>query len=190
MAITVESPPIAPDEALALLEISPDHTSTGRRNRALISLLWRLGMRPGEALSVSPGDIDLDERCVRVNGRIVGMDDLAAVEIARWAERREEMGLGSEGPFVSTLRGKPLSQAYVRELLPRPGARVGLAHRVHAMAFRYACAAEMAVEGITTEIIEAQLGVRPQSTVARYLRIPEGDDIIGAIVARPVPGSR
>jgi site-specific recombinase XerD len=100
------------------------------------------------------------------------------------------MDLGSDGPLISTLRAKPLSQAYVRELLPRLAERAGLERRVHAMGLRYACAAEMAGEGIPTEIIEAQLGVRPQSSVARYLPMPDDEDVVAAMVARPAPTAR
>ena len=187
MAITIQNPPVAASEALSLLDTSSDRTSTGRRNRALIALLWRAGLRPGEALSLSAGGIDVDGRWATVADRTVGLDDVAAREAAAWQERREELGLPDDGPFISTLRGKPLSQAYVRELLPRLAERAGLERRVHAMGLRYACAAEIAREGIPTEIIEAQLGVRPQSSVARYLPTPDDSDVIAAMAERPLP---
>lgn len=187
MAVTVQNPPISAAEALALLGASSEQTSTGRRNRALIALLWRAGLRPGEALALTPADVDLDGRSLRVADRMVGLDDLAVVEVGRWVERRAESRLGDDGPFISTLQGKPLSQAYVRELLPRLGARAGLDGRVHAMGLRYACAAEMAGEGVPTEVIESQLGIRPQSSVARYLPIPDDSDVVAAMVARPMP---
>jgi len=187
MAVTVQNPPISATEALALLGTSSEQTSTGRRNRALIALLWRAGLRPGEALALSPGDVDLDRRTFTGGDRVAGLDDLAAAELGGWAQRRDETGLTADGPFISTLQGKPLSQAYVRALLPRFGARAGLERRVHAMELRYACAAEMAGEGIPTEIIEAQLGIRPQSSVARYMPIPDDADVVAAMATRPIP---
>jgi site-specific recombinase XerD len=187
MAITVQSPPVGASEALSLLNTSSDRTSTGRRNRALIVLLWRAGLRPGEALSLTARDIDADGRRATVADRTVGLDDMAAREAAAWQGRREELDLPADGPFISTLRGKPLSQAYVRELLPRLAERAGLERRVHAMGLRYACAAEMAGEGVPTEVIEAQLGVRPQSSVARYLPTPDDSDVVAAMAARAVP---
>lgn len=187
MAVTVQNPPISAAEALALLGVSSDQTSTGRRNRALIALLWRAGLRPGEALSVSPADLDLAAGSLTVADRVVGLDALAVQELSNWLARRAESGLTDDGPLISTLQGKPLSQAYVRELLPRLADRAGLEGRVHAMGLRYACAAEMAGEGIATEIIESQLGIRPQSSVARYLPIPDDADVVAAMAARPMP---
>lgn len=184
MTITVQTPPVSAEEARVLLTASSDRTSTGLRNRALIALLWRVGLRPGEALALATGDINVDEGLLSVADRVAGIDAVAAAEVTAWAERRDELGLDPKGPFISTLRGKPLSQAYVRELLPRLAERAGLSTRVHAMGLRYACAAEMAVEGIPTEIIESQLGIRPQSSVARYLPQPDTEDIVAAMRGR------
>ena len=184
MTITVQTPPVSAEEARVLLTASSDRTSTGLRNRALIALLWRVGLRPGEALALATGDIRLDDGVLTVADRSAGVDGVASSEIAAWQERRGELDLPGDGPFISTLRGKPLSQAYVRELLPRLAERAGLTTRVHAMGLRYACAAEMAVEGIPTEVIEAQLGIRPQSSVARYLPQPDTDEIVAAMRGR------
>lgn len=189
MSVTVQSPPVSPAEALRLLDASSGSTSTGLRNRALIALLWRVGLRPGEALALATSDIDIDGRAVQVADRTAGMDDLSLREVRAWAARRADADLPESGPFISTLRGKPLSQAYVRELLPRLADRAGLSGRVHAMGLRYACAAEMAGEGIPTEIIEFQLGIRPQSSVARYLPTPADEDVIAAMAARPAPAA-
>lgn len=185
MTITVQAPPVSAAEARVLLDASSDRTSTGLRNRALIALLWRVGVRPGEALALGVSGIMLDQGILQVGDREVGVDSVADGEIRAWLDRRSELGLAHDGPFISTLRGKPLSQAYVRELLPRLADRAGLSTRVHAMGLRYACAAEMAGEGVPTEVIEAQLGIRPQSSVARYLPQPDTAEIVAAMRRRP-----
>src|SRR5690606_34827588 len=52
-------------EVRALLDACPD-THTGVRNRALLALLYRGGLRLGEALTLRPKDLDLAEGVVRV----------------------------------------------------------------------------------------------------------------------------
>ena len=185
MTITVQAPPVSAADARVLLDASSDRTSTGLRNRALIALLWRVGVRPGEALALGVSEIDLDAGTIQVGDRTVGVDGVAHAEIHPWLARRAELGLPESGPFISTLRGKPLSQAYVRELLPRLAERAGLSTRVHAMGLRYACAAEMAREGVATEVIETQLGIRPQSSVARYLPQPDTAEVVSVMRGRP-----
>lgn len=187
MPATLHDPPVTPLEALRLLNTCSAHTSTGLRNRALVALLWRVGLRPGEALSIGLADIDLIAGKITVGDRTAGLDNLATHEIAAWAGRRKDLELDRGGPFISTLRGKSLSQAYVRELLPRLAERAGLLTRVYAMGLRYACAAELAREGVLTDVIEAQLGIRPQSSVARYLPQPDVSDVVVAMRQRLLP---
>jgi integrase/recombinase XerD len=185
VTITVQAPPVSASEARVLLDASSDRTSTGLRNRALIALLWRAGVRPGEALALAVDGINLTDGTLTIGDRVAGLDSVADGEIRAWLARRDDLGLPASGPFISTLRGKPLSQAYVRELLPRLAERAGLDTRVHAMGLRYACAAEMAGEGIATEVIETQLGIRPQSSVARYLPQPDTAEVVSAMRGRP-----
>ena len=187
MAILIDTPPLSADEAHALLATSSEHTTTGLRNRALVVLLWRVGLRPGEALTVRAAEVDGANGVITLPSRQAGLDRLAARVIVAWTHRRAELGLNSDGPFISTLAGNPLSQAYVRELLPRLAERAGLTVRVHAMGLRYACAAEMGQEGILSEVIQAQLGVHPASAIGRYLPRADLAEMVRAMQARPIP---
>ena len=187
MAILIDTPPLSAGDAHALFATSSEHTSTGLRNRALVALLWRVGLRPGEALTIRAAGVDGENGVITLPSRQAGIDRLAARVIVAWTHRRAEPGLNGEGPFISTLAGNPLSQAYVRELLPRLAARAGLTVRVHAMGLRYACAAEMGQEGLLTEIIQAQLGVQPQSAIGRFLPRADLAEMVRAMQARPIP---
>ncbi|MGI8713388.1 MAG: tyrosine-type recombinase/integrase, partial [Solirubrobacteraceae bacterium] len=53
-------------EAIALLKACSSRAPTGVRNRALIAVLWRCGLRISEALSLELRDVDLDAGTVRV----------------------------------------------------------------------------------------------------------------------------
>jgi site-specific recombinase XerD len=67
-------------EVRALLHACGDRTLPERRNRALLVLLYRSGLRISEALMLHPKDIDLDSGTVRVlfakggRSRTVGID--------------------------------------------------------------------------------------------------------------------
>lgn len=187
MAISIESSPISAEDAHALLTASSERTSAGLRNRALVALLWRVGLRPGEALAVGVTDIDGEEGVITLPSRQAGIDRLAARVIVAWNRRRAELALDGGGPFISTLAGKPLSQAYVRELLPRLAERADITVRIHAMGLRYACAVEMGREGIQAEVIQAQLGVHPTTAIGRYLPRADLAEMVRAMQARPVP---
>jgi len=123
------------------------HAPTGLRNRALIALLYRAGLRINEALSLYPKDLDLTDGCIRVlNGkggrsRTVGLNPGAAAIIERWLDVRSRLGLGGRHPVFCTLRGHPMAAAYVRVMLKRLAARAGIDKRVHARGLRHTHAA-------------------------------------------------
>ena len=125
--------PLTPAEAKSLLAACGP-SSIGLRNRALLVLLWRAGLRIAEALSVHPRD--LDDGVLRVRrgkgskARTVALDPEALAVVQAWLERKARLGIA--GPIISTLRGESVLASYVRNLLPRLAAKAGIAKRVHA----------------------------------------------------------
>jgi len=108
------------------------------RNRALIAVLWRCGLRISEALR----DVDLEAGTVRVRhgkgdkSRTVGIDEQTAALLARWIDRRRKLSPGARAPIFCTLAGGRIDSSYVRRLLPRLAAKAGINRRVHAHGLR------------------------------------------------------
>ncbi|MGH2862096.1 MAG: tyrosine-type recombinase/integrase, partial [Solirubrobacteraceae bacterium] len=84
-------------EAVALLKACSTRAPTGIRNRALIAVLWRSGLRISEALSLELRDVDLKQGTIRVRhgkgdrSRTVGVDEQTAALLARWIDRRRAL---------------------------------------------------------------------------------------------------
>ncbi|MFN8109156.1 MAG: tyrosine-type recombinase/integrase [Thermoleophilia bacterium] len=178
------------DEARALIKSASNRAPTGVRNRALITMMYRVGLRPGEALGLSMEDVNLDEGTVLVPARkggtrrVSGIDGGSVEIIRRWLQRRERMGIDPGAPLFCTLAGEGLKAAYVRELLPRLARKAGIDKRVHPLGLRYACASEMSAEGFPTALIEAHLGVAVSGSARRYLRQYSQDEVIAAVRQR------
>ena len=51
--------PLTSDEVKRLLRACSQRASSGLRNRALLAVLWRTGLRIGEALALFPKDLDV-----------------------------------------------------------------------------------------------------------------------------------
>jgi len=62
-----------------------------------------------------------------------------------------------------------MTDAYVRVMLKRLGARAGIDKRVHAHGLRHTHAAQLRAEGVDIAIISRQLGHSSIATTARYL---------------------
>jgi site-specific recombinase XerD len=181
------------DDVRALLAACSSTAPTGIRNRALVVVLYRAGLRLDEALALLPGDVDAAAGVVRVatavrvngeHGRLAGIDTAALAIVADWLEVRTSLGLGGDVPLFCTLSGGPLHPAYVRQVLPRLAAKAGIGKRVHAQGLRHTHAAELAAEGLPAEVIQAQLGHESLASTDRYLRRLPPVDRIGALQRR------
>ena len=87
---------------------------TGVRNRALIAVLWRCGLRIGEARGLAVKDLDPDAGTLVIQRgkggkrRVVGVDSGTIALIGRWLERRRQLGIRPAAPRSSAhSRGSP-----------------------------------------------------------------------------------
>lgn len=169
--------PLSPSEVRALLGANKVSTLTGARNYALLVVLWRGGLRIGEALALRPSDVNFDAGTVRVlhsktrRARTIGLDDQALEVVQAWIDARAAAGITS-GPLFCRLRGQPgerLSARYVGAQLARLAGKAGIDHRVHPHGLRHTMAVESVREGVPVTRISRQLGHSSIATTAIYL---------------------
>lgn len=182
---------LAPEEVRALLQACAGSAPTRMRNKALYVVLYRGGLRIGEALALRPQDVNTTQGTLHVmNGkggkaRTVGLDPEAMSVLERWLDKRAERGLNGRQPIFSTLKGRPMDTSYVRHALKRLAKRAGIERRVHAHIFRHSLAAELAAEGTPINVIQAQLGHANIATTSRYLDHISPTEVIAAMQSRP-----
>ena len=185
---------LTPEEARRLLAAPSNRAPTGIRNRALLAVLYRAGLRAAEALALERRDLDPDNGLVIVRHgkgnkhRTVAMDPTAFATVQRWLDTRARLGIKSKLVFC-TLHGGPLQPSYVRALLPRLAAKAGIDKRVHPHGLRHTLAAELAREGIPINLIQAQLGHKSLRTTDTYLRHISPVDLAKAMQARVWAGN-
>ncbi len=166
---------LTPAEVQALMRACSRRAPTGIRNRALIAVLYRGGLRISEALALRPKDLDSTAGTIRVlegkggRQRTVGMDPEGFAVVEVWLARRRALGIDGRRTVFCTLKGARLQTAYVRAFLPRLAMRAGILKRVHPHGLRHTHAAELAGEGVPLNIIQAQLGHANAATTSRYI---------------------
>jgi site-specific recombinase XerD len=162
------------DEVTAIISQCSAKARTGIRNRALLMLLYRSGLRVSEALALKPSDVNLSDRTIRVlNGKggkttTRGFHAEATDALARWLDTRKQLGLRN-GPLFCTLDGGALHPQYVRNLLHRLAPKAGVDKRVHPHGFRHTFAVELEHAGVPVTIISKLLGHSSTAVTARYL---------------------
>ncbi len=188
---------LTPAEVRALLAACPADT-IGCRNRALLVVMYRGGLRVSEALALEPRDVDLAAGIVHVRhgkgnrSRRVGLDAGACAVIAAWWHTRSALHLPATAPLFCTVRatrrsrppGAPLAPGYMRRTLPALGREAGIAKRVHPHALRHTHAAELAQEAVPVDLIRDQLGHSSLATTDRYLRHIAPQQRLAAMRAR------
>jgi site-specific recombinase XerD len=147
---------------------------TGRRDRAVLTLLWRSGLRISEALALRPADVNLSAGTVRVlrgkggKARTVALDALARSAIEAWLAVRP----AGRGPLFCPVSkpGHPVKSNHVRNRLRRLAAQACLEKRVHPHGLRHTYAVELDQEGFPLRDIRDLLGHANVSTTDAYLR--------------------
>jgi integrase/recombinase XerD len=148
---------------------------TGIRNRALIAVCWRCGLRIGEALALAPKDFDPDSGTLVVQRgkggkrRVVGVDAGTVALVGRWLEARRRLPASHGGPLFCTLAGRPMGQSYIRHLLPRLARKAGIERRVHAHGLRHAFAVDLVRSGAPLYVVRDALGHASVATTQVYL---------------------
>ncbi len=181
---------LAPDDIRALLRAC-NRGPTGARNRALLVVLWRGGLRIAEALALRPVDLDAAAGLVRVRRgkggrpRHVGLDPEAFATVDAWAGRRSALGIGGRAPLFCTLRGGPLDPGYCRHMVKRLARRAGIRRRVHLHGFRHTHAVELVREGAPLPEVQAQLGHSSLAVTSRYLAHVTPEDLAARARRRP-----
>lgn len=172
--------PLTSDEVAALFRACDADPLTQTRNRALLAVLYRAGLRIREALALERKDLDTNACAIRVlrgkgnRPRTVGIDARAMQTVGEWLAARDALPNPTTTRHIFvTLRGRtitaPMTTSYARTLLTRLGQRADIAKRVHPHGLRHTMAAELRAEGVDIAIISRQLGHRSISTTARYL---------------------
>ena len=162
---------------------------TGVRNRALIAVLWRCGLRVGEARGLVVKDFDPDSGTLVVQRgkggrrRVVGVDAGTVGLVSRWLEVRRRRGIASRYLFCG-LAGRPLDLSYVRHLLPRLARKAGIERRVHAHGLRHAFAVDMVRAGAPLYVVRDALGHASVATTQVYLSRVGAHEAVEAMRAR------
>lgn len=166
------------EEVMALADQCNKGVS-GLRNKVLIVVLYRCGLRVSEVLSIKPSDYNQTEGTLRVIGkgnkmRVVGLDSQTRMNLDLWMLRRKELGINGTSPIFCGISkqnlGKPILTVYIRNLLKELGAKAGIEKRMNPHNFRHTFAHDLLNEGIGLQHIQISLGHSAIATTSKYLQ--------------------
>lgn len=151
------------------------------RDRAMIVLLWRAGLRCAEACAVTGADLEPAPggglRLLVRNGkggksRYIGLDRKSAEILSRVCD--------GDAPLLRTRTGQPVDTSYVRRKLPQIAKSAGIPGRVHPHGLRHSFALDLHRESWSVREIQLALGHSSLETTAVYLVGIGADHIVDA----------
>jgi site-specific recombinase XerD len=181
------------EEIIAVMRAA-GQDADGARLRALIVILWRAGLRIGEALGLAETDLDASRGAVLVRRgkggrrREVGMDRWAWSQLEPWMALRRQLPVGA---LLCVIRGATAGRHWepssARKQLACTATKAGGRRRFAPHQLRHAHAVEMAQEGVPLVVIQRQLGHANLGITSIYLQGIDSSEIIHAVHSRPAP---
>jgi integrase/recombinase XerC len=178
---------LAVDTVVGLVEAPDTGTDLGKRDRAILEMLYAAGIRVGELVGLNLGDISLDEGLVRVVGkgskeRIVpfgqsAKDALSTYLLVRGKRVKAKTSSQSgarhpEGEAVFlNVRGRRLSARSVWNIVDRYVGQLAQRLKVHPHTLRHTFATHMLNAGADLRTIQELLGHESLSTTQKYTHV-------------------
>jgi type 1 fimbriae regulatory protein FimE len=163
---------LTPAEVEKLLQASAKVGRHGARDRTLILLAYRHGLRVSELVTMRWEQIDFKAGLVRVNrlkNGTASTHPLRGVELRALRELRRDYP-NSPYLFVTERQG-PMTPATARKLMTRAGSLAKLPFPIHPHMLRHACGYKLASEGQDTRSIQQYLGHKNITHTVRYTEL-------------------
>jgi type 1 fimbriae regulatory protein FimE len=160
---------LTPDEVERLMEATSAGTRYGARDRVLILLMYRHGLRVSEAITLRWDQVDLKAghlAVVRLKNGVPSTHPMRGPELRALRQLRRDWP-DSPYLFVSE-RGGPMTASNVRKLVTRAGVQAKFEFPVHPHMLRHACGFKLANEGHDTRSLQHYLGHRNIAHTVRY----------------------
>ena len=170
--------PLSPEECVALLAAPDPRTPAGRRDRAMLELLYATGLRVSELVGLTLNDVNLETRVLVARGkgnkeRLVPVGAPAAEAVKAYlAGARERLLKGRRSPdlFV-TPRGRRMTRHGFARLLDRHVRAAGIGRRVSPHKLRHAFATHLLAGGADLRAVQAMLGHADVATTQIYTHV-------------------
>jgi integrase/recombinase XerC len=165
---------IGVDAAKQVVE-APDESPLGKRDRAVLELLYGSGLRVSELVALDWDDVDLVGAKVRVRGkgnkeRLVPLGRKCTAALAVHASDRGSLASDPRAIFLSP-RGKRMSRQAVYLVVRRYGALGAGRADLFPHALRHTCATHMLEGGADLRSIQEFLGHASLSTTQKYTHV-------------------
>ena len=174
------------DELDRLLAMPNLDVPTGLRDRCVLELMCRCGLRVSEVCGLYLRDVDWragESASVRRSRRAAATlsctsTSLTLALLDRWKAARRPLGAGKPHLFVavrSATRGAPLARRAVHKMVARRAQKAGIDRPVWPHMLRHTFATSLLAEGFTISEVQRLMRHADLRTTAVYLEVRDVD---------------
>ena len=165
------------EEVSAIMDSVDLKAPYGKRNRAILEVLYGCGLRVSEAASLRISHVHLEEGFVDVIGkgnkqRLVPLGEMAADAIRAFLPDRPEPAASSYEDYLFLSRfGKPISRVSLFNLVKSQAMAAGIQKEISPHTFRHSFATHLIENGADLRIVQEMLGHESILTTEIYTHI-------------------
>lgn len=173
---------LSPEQVDRLLK-SPDRkTGKGRRDRAMLELMYACGLRVGELVDLRLNHLHFDDGYIRVMGkgrkeRLVPVAKSSAKLVRDYADgvRPGLILAGSEAgqTLFLSMNGRPLTRARIWQIIRELGLKEHLPGNIHPHSLRHSFASHLLSAGAPLRAIQEMLGHADIGTTQIYTHVDQ-----------------
>lgn len=150
-------------------------THKGRRDSAMLEVLYSCGLRVSELTSLRLSDLFFGEGYIRVTGkgdkqRLVPVSAVARDKIQRYLEERPQKYAGEETVFLNN-RGSGLTRVMIFTIIRQAALRAGIEKHISPHTFRHSFATHLLEGGASIRQVQEMLGHESILTTEIYTHL-------------------
>lgn len=163
------------DEINQIIEQIDLSTKEGRRNKAILEILYGCGLRISELVNLRLSDVHTKEEFIKVEGkgskqRLVPISQTALKEIQNYLLDRNHIDIkkGSENILFLSKRGTPISRSMIFLYIKQYAEIAGIKKNISPHTFRHSFATHLLEGGANIRAIQQMLGHEKITTTEIY----------------------
>jgi len=170
---------LTPIEAAKILDAVDVSTPIGKRDHAILEILYATGIRKEELRALKVGDLNLDEGLLRITlgkggrDRVVPLGTMAVVALRTYLSRGRPELLRSSATdhLLLSYRGHPIDPHTLGALVKQHARAAGIRKSVTPHVWRHTCATHLIQNHASLRHVQDLLGHQSLTTTERYLRL-------------------
>ena len=165
------------EEVTSIIDSVDTSKWTGKRDRAVLEILYGCGLRVSEAVGLKISNVYLEEGFVRVVGkgdkeRIVPMGEMASEAVKEYLAARPEPASPQYDDILFLNRfGKAISRVALFSMVKRQAMAAGVNKEISPHTFRHSFATHLIENGADLRVVQEMLGHESILTTEIYTHI-------------------